>query len=220
MESTIQVPVIHLPNVIFFPKTALPLYIMDPVYEDMIKKSIEDGTHIGLCLEDPSLGESSNIFTIGVPLIVDKLDDGTLKVLVHGVTKVQAIQVVQHLPYPIYECEGINENPDIDDETRFKLNRLHIILDLWLEKNVLDKQERDNFMATITEAEQVVGYITTFLVRDRKVRQLLLENNSFHEKINLLNILLKDYLPFQEDSFVTDAILDYEDIEKHAKCAH
>jgi len=47
-------------------------------------------------------------------------------------------------------------------------------------------------------------------VGDRQIRQLLLENTSLHERIQILSSLLRGSYPDCEDSLVVDAIKDFE----------
>lgn len=223
-----KVAVLPIPDLVFFPGTSLPLYIVEPVFIRMVKECVENNMLIGISMAEPLVyiyghrrPSPKNICGVGKPIILEELYDGTLKVLVKGFGRVKLGQVQQNLPYLIYECEEYN---DRHDEEGFladtKLERLKGLLDTWILETITDSIERQHFQENIASIHQVVDYVCMFLIQDHEMRQLLLENTSLTERIQMLDTLLKGPSPFYEDSTAVQAIKNYEILEKTAKVGH
>lgn len=226
MKHIKKVSLITLPNVVFYPNTALPLYVVDEIYETLIKDSITQSIPVAVSMSldgelnsDP-FSQPNEICGAGIPLILEKMDDGVLKVLMKGTCKVKLLELDRTISYPQYWAEVITEKRIPFSQYNLKVERLQAILIDWLTKNVTNQIERSQFIQTMTTPCHIIDYVATFLIRDRNLRQILLENNSYYEKINLLDVLIQDYLPYQEDIFVSEAVKDFDSIEKISKLAN
>lgn len=223
-----KVAVLPIPNLVFFPGTSLPLYVVEPVFIRMIKECVEGNMLVGISMAEPLVyifGHKrpvpKNICGIGKPIILEEMFDGTLKVLIKGFGKVRLGAIEQNLPYLIYNCE---EYPDIKDTYGLvcdsKVERLKELLDNWVVGTISDSVERKNFQDKINSASEVMDYISMFLIKDHEMRQLLLENTSLNERIQMLDTLFKGTPPYFEDITVTRAIKSFEILEKTAKVGH
>lgn len=220
------IPILSIPGVVFFPNTSLPLFVAEPLYIQLIHDCIENGTALGIAMAENDIYYSSgklkpkNIFGLGRPIILEELDDGSLKVLIRGIGRGKIIAEHQHLPYPTYLIERHYDKSDGLKIHGPRITRLRAILDEWLVDNISEPIEREAFLRTLTSIYHVVDYIGMFLIQDKELRQLLLENESINERIYMLNILLKEENPFTEDKGVLSAIKSFESLEKHAKIGH
>jgi Lon protease-like protein len=223
-----KVAVLPIPNLVFFPGTSLPLYVVEPVFIRMIKECVEGNMLVGISMAEPLVyifGHKrpvpKNICGIGKPIILEEMFDGTLKVLIKGFGKVRLGAIEQNLPYLIYNCE---EYPDIKDTYGLvcdsKVERLKELLDNWVVGTISDSVERKNFQDKVNSASEVMDYISMFLIKDHEMRQLLLENTSLNERIQMLDTLFKGTPPYFEDITVTRAIKSFEILEKTAKVGH
>ncbi len=223
-----KVAVLPIPNLVFFPGTSLPLYVVEPVFIRMIKECVEENMLVGISMAEPLVyifghkrPTPKNICGIGKPIILEELYDGTLRVLIKGFGKVRLGAVEQNLPYLIYNCE---EYPDIKDTyglvSDSKIERLKALLDNWILETISDSVERKIFQEKINSATEVMDYISMFLIKDEEMRQLLLENTSLNERIQMLDTLLKGHAPYFEDISATHAIKSFEVLEKMAKVGH
>lgn len=225
--ETFQIAVLPIPNVVFFPYTSLPVYIVEPVYAQMIKDCVDKGKEVAISkalnLEHLNMKgrySPSKICGAGTPIILNETDDGTLKILIKGSRKVKLINVEQNLPYLIYQAEVF---PDKIESEKFhgpQIENLKTLLDNWLLESVPDSFERESFNKSLSSIYHVVDYICMFLVHDPELRQLLLENNSMFERIQLLSSLFNNPHQFSERPIVVDAIKCYEEIEKTSRVAH
>lgn len=214
------IPIIPIPDIVFFPNTVIPIYIDEPVYIRMIKKRALEGKWVGISQATP-IGEIGGVvryspepvYSVGKPVILDENENG-LKVLIRGVARMRMIEVYQNLPYLIYRAQIVP-----DDQTRGQflggetVERLNNILDRWLLENIPDSVEREFFYENLGHLQNVVDYICIFIIQDVCTRQLLLENVSLHERIQILNSLLREDDPFSENPLVAHAVKEYEVLE-------
>ncbi|MDD0851477.1 LON peptidase substrate-binding domain-containing protein [Halobacteriovorax sp. GB3] len=227
MEDALEnIPILPIPNVVFFPNTSLPLFVVEPLYVQLIYDCIENNTPLGIAMADTDTFYNTgrlkpkNICGIGKPIILEELDDGSLKILIRGVGRVQLMHQEQHLPYPVYSVERYYDRSNVASSQSRHIARLKTILDEWLHQNIPDSIEREAFLRTLSSIYHVVDYICMFLIQDKELRQLLLENDSLNERIYMLDILLRDENPFNEDLIVVSAIKEFEQLEKFEKVGH
>lgn len=104
MRQIQKIPILTLNNIVFYPNTSLPLYVVDEVYEELIQDAIATDTPIGVALSQNEMDypddfpEPREVCGIGTPLILERADDGTLKVLMKGHGKVRIIEMEQVVP--------------------------------------------------------------------------------------------------------------------------
>ena len=99
-------PLFPLPNLVFFPRTRLPLHIFEPRYRQMISDAVAADQRFGIVLLRP--GWEGNYFgapaihtlgTIGQIEQAVPLDDGRYNVLVRGEVRFRVIGEVSREPY-------------------------------------------------------------------------------------------------------------------------
>ena len=108
----LNIPILPIQNLVFFPKTAVPIDIESPILIKMIKDCIKFDCPIGL-----SLLEDVGLFTpelpkkvcgMGIPIIMEETGQ-TLKVIINGIGKVKVNRAIQNYPYPVYEVEVLED---------------------------------------------------------------------------------------------------------------
>jgi Lon protease-like protein len=227
MGMTLKVNVLPIPNVVFFPHASLPIFVVDQVYVRMIRDCIENNELLVVTMaEHHGVYKSFNEYghkkvgSAGRPIILEELPDGTLKVLIKGVCRVTLETVIQNLPYLVCEAEELHD--EIETETMMgpQVERLRDILNSWLGDNIPDSVEREIFCQSLISIYHIIDYVCMFLIRDRDIRQLLLENRSLYERIQMLNTLLQEPHPYIENPNAVSAIKSYEILEKTAKFGH
>lgn len=221
--KTIKVPVLPIFNVVFFPHTAVPLQLVNPVGIQMIKDCIEANSPLALSLTYNSKSESvspvQKTCGVGIPIILEEKRN-FLKVLVVGMSKVKLIKPIKTAPYPVYEAEIFTDSTETFSLKINEIDRLKKILNSWLVVAVSDQKERDNFFKNLKSVHHIVDYISMFLIQDPQIRQMLLETTSLFERIKTLNLLLQGEAPFSENGHAADVMKSYESIEDTAKIIH
>jgi len=221
--KTLKVPVLPIFNVVFFPHTAVPLQLVNPVGIQMIKDCVEANSPVALSLTYNSQTESvspvQKTCGVGIPIILEEKRN-FLKVLVVGMSKVRLIKPVKTSPYPVYEAEIFTDNKETFSLKIEEIDRLKKILNSWLIVAVSDQKERENFFKNLKSVHHIVDYISMFLIQDPEIRQLLLETTSLYDRIKTLNLLLQGESPVSENTHAADVLKNYESIEETAKMVH
>jgi Lon protease-like protein len=218
MES-FPLAILPLPNIVLFPNTIIPMLIVEPSYIKMVKDCLMTEQSIGLSMAEPidELAGALRYFpqriaTMGKPILLEENEDGSIKILIRGEQRIELLSVEQNIPYLIYKVRMI---PDRRDKSALTfesphIERLKTILGNWVEDTIDDSLERETFMQTLGSLQHIIDYLAMFMVGDRHIRQLLLENRSLHERIQMLSTLLRGEYPECEDSLVVNAIKDFE----------
>jgi uncharacterized protein len=101
-----RIPLFPLPNVVFFPKTYLPLHVFEPRYRDMVADAAADGHCIGMALLkegwECDYHKNPPIFSIGCVgrlATVQKLPDGRSNILLQGIERYEIREEFQDKPY-------------------------------------------------------------------------------------------------------------------------
>ena len=220
-----KVPLLVLPNIVFFPNTSLPLYIADKSYEKLIQSAIQHNQLVGVSLEvDENIYEDfhgSEIFGVGHPIIVERMNNGILKILLKGIHRVKCLSIEQYAPFIEANVEVIED--DISNKRLLKnkkFDKLKEILDEWLNKTITDELERNQFCHTIDTKEKVIDYVSTLMIQDKGIRQILLENTNITERTDILSLMLDIKYPFYEKIEVCEALKDFENLENIARWAN
>lgn len=213
--KNLKIIVIPIPQVVFFPHTSMSIFI-DTTLAKVIESIVANNEMVAITKAKNEMlhlqGAFEKICTVGKPIILEKLRDGGLKILIKCSSRARLLRPLQNLPYPIYEAELLPDLPDqltsgfLDE----KIERLTNILNSWLIQNIPDPEEREILEGTLLTTAHSIDYISAFLIKDMQIKQILLENDSLDERIQILDSLLSDSCPFDENKSVVRALKDFE----------
>ncbi len=105
-DGEFLLPLFPLPNLVFFPRTRLPLHIFEPRYRQMVVDAVAADQRFGIVLLRP--GWESNYFgappihTLGTVGQIEQavpLDDGRYNILVRGEVRFRVVGEVSREPY-------------------------------------------------------------------------------------------------------------------------
>ncbi len=112
-------PLFPLPDVVFFPKTLLPLHVYEPRYRALASEALEQGGLICTALLKPGWEAdyygSPEVYPVGcVGKIVqhEKLPDGRYNITLDGQTKVRIESSVRLEPYRLVRVTPVEDDPD------------------------------------------------------------------------------------------------------------
>jgi Lon protease-like protein len=222
-SEKLKIPILPVQNLVFFPKTSVPLTIENPMAIQIIKDCIEFDCPIGLGLAE-SFGSfiseiPKKICGIGIPLMLED-DGGRIKILVNGINRVKVGKIIQDHPYSVYDVEIFEDKQELISLDDLNLIKLKTIFEKWLDQSLLRPTERNQLMETLRAPAHLVDYICMFLVKDLEIRQILLECPSLLERIQTLSLIFRDGNPFLEDFNILQVIKEYDHLEKTAHLAH
>jgi uncharacterized protein len=174
------IPVFPLPNVVLFPRMALPLHIFEPRYRAMVRDALQGPRLIGMVLlRGDWRGEYEGrpaifpIGTVGQIVHVDELPDGRFNIVLRGLESFVIEREVT--PSRSYREAHVTWRADVDDalppgQRETVLTLVHRYLDRLGRKSAtpptLDR--------TVDDAT-VVNFFAQHLALDPLERQALLE---------------------------------------------
>lgn len=211
--NRLEIPIITLPNIVFYPGTSLPLYVVDEIFQDIFEEATCAGNPIGISLAmeqdfETYFSYPCEVLGFGKPLMIERVDCNTLKVLMRCTGKCQVNYPTQSGPYPIYNVTVLEDERSIMGNIE-EFYRLESILYDWLDVNIPDDKDRDHFIETLKKPHQIVNYVSTFIIKSRILRQFLLEQDNINDMIKILNSLITDEHIFQEDPIVAQAYKEF-----------
>lgn len=201
-------PTLYLFNNVFFPHTIIPLTVSDHVSKEVLLQCYEDSQN--LAFYHPSL-RVKKIGTVGKILMLEHNPDGSISVLIQGVIRVQLHTQEQHLPYPIFE---VDDYFDLADKNAVILEdsveRLHTILDSWLNRHISSVKERDRFLKEMNTPSKLINNLCMLVLKDVELKEIFLDNTSVADRIRMMDALLRGKNPELEDLVMSEAIKDFE----------
>lgn len=106
------VPVMTLPDTVFFPQALLPLHIFEPRYRQMLEEALEGDCFFAVArLLGAELGDPADhvapVGTIGLVRASREQNDGTSQLLIHGVMRVRFTEWHEGRNYPFASIEPV-----------------------------------------------------------------------------------------------------------------
>lgn len=105
-EGEFLLPLFPLPNLVFFPRTRLPLHIFEPRYRQMVADAVATDHRFGIVLLRPGWEKdyfgTPPIYTCGTLSAIEQavpLDDGRFNILVRGEVRFRVVGEVGKDPY-------------------------------------------------------------------------------------------------------------------------
>lgn len=126
----VDVALFPIPNSVNFPGVPCPLHVFEPRYRQMVSHCIDNNMLMGVChteklvhantkVQTPTEALNSNqgtykpqgIFSAGTVQLLEELDDGRLLIQVDTEVRLQLCEEKQTLPFSIWSCEELLDEP-------------------------------------------------------------------------------------------------------------
>lgn len=114
-----QVPIFPLPNVVFFPRTILPLHVFEPRYRRLVNDVLGGDRRFAVFLLKPATEaepfDSPALFDVGCLgeiIRAEALEDGRFNLLLLGLVRIRIQEFVTEVPYRVI---GARVDPDRDE---------------------------------------------------------------------------------------------------------
>lgn len=195
MEITLpdEVPVMTLPNVVFFPQALMPLHIFEPRYRQMLRDVLASNRLFAVAgidlrrVDEPGEFEPpQRVASVGIVRACQKNDDGTSSLLLQGLCRVEITHIVTDEPYRRIRVRALASQPGAsaqDNELlRTELARL-LALRLRLAESA---NEMSAFLKTVDDPEAFVDIAAFTLCDNARLKQKLLETLDVHRRLTLL----------------------------------
>jgi len=187
-----RLPVFPLPNVVFFPKTYLPLHVFEPRYRRMVADVTMGGQCIAMALLkegwEPDYYANPAIYPtlcIGRVMSVQPLPDGRSNILLQGLERCEVLE--EHFEKPYREATirltSTQSNEGLSTNVRRSLIE---VLGRYLQARE-DSAAWQGFFREEVSDEVLVNTLSTYLDCTPLEKQFLLEADGLHQRARRLN---------------------------------
>jgi Lon protease-like protein len=182
MEITLpdEVPVMTLPNLVFFPQALLPLHIFEPRYREMLREVLTSNRLFAVaCLDPRAVGKFEplhRVATVGMIRTCQKAEDGTSNLLLQGLARIECQSISHEQPYRRIRVRALASLPPPDLAQAAKL-RTGLARLIAIKQQLGGKVSREltEFLATIDDPEVFLDLAAFNLCDDPPLKQTLLE---------------------------------------------
>jgi len=192
------IAIFPLPNLVFFPKTNLPLHIFEPRYCEMVKETIRNKQLIGMFLLQPGWQEdyygNPPVFSVGCAgemIHVEELAEGKFNIVLRGLYRARAMGTVQEFPYRKARVQVLPEI--VNNDTKSKRAVKQLLSDyqkLTKENEALESPD----LVNSNDLQEVVNSIATNLHLETDFKMELLQENDVLLRARSVHELIKKHL--------------------------
>jgi Lon protease-like protein len=185
-----------LPNVVFFPRTYLPLHIFEPRYRQMVADATSGGRCIAMALlkegwEPDYYGNPAiyPVLCVGRLVSVQPLPDGRSNILLQGLARGEVLE--EHFEKPYREATIRLDHNSSEDRLAADVRRT--LIDLlgrhWQTREQSSVWQR--FFREEVSDEVLVNTLATYIECTPLEKQFLLEADGLHQRARRLNDLIQ-----------------------------
>jgi Lon protease-like protein len=190
MPGTRLVPVFPLPDVVFFPRTILPLHVFETRYRAMVKDALAADRVFAVALLQPGWERDYRrspafhaIATIGRMEDVETTHDGRYLLRLVGLGRVRLGAVARETPYRVVSADDLPEHPVDPGDPRLKRAKLDLLASqVCLARELAGATHTGLILDDSLSFEAAVNGACTILPVETAVRQALLEVDDLLER--------------------------------------
>ncbi len=198
------VPVMTLPNTVFFPQALLPLHIFEPRYRQMLRDVLARDRLFAvarLAPDSPS-GESEpahTIATVGIIRACQKADNDTSNLLLQGVCRVEIQAIVREEPYRLISVRPL-ATVSGGNHAQLETERLEVmrLLNLRRRLGMPAPKGMTQFLESIDDVDTFADIAAFNLCEDGEFKQSLLEELDTRRRLQLFAARLKSEIEDQK----------------------
>lgn len=202
MADSRAIPVFPLPDVVFFPRTVLPLHVFETRYRAMVKDALASDARIAVALLEPGWEKSyagappfHAVATIGRMEGVETTPDGRYHFRLVGETRVRLGAVEKETPYRMARAVEIREGTVDEGDEPIRRAKLDLLAS---QGCLLRELSRGDYAGLILDErlpfEEVVNSVCASLPAEPALKQSLLELDDLLERHRRASALLDDVL--------------------------
>lgn len=193
------VPVMTLPNTVFFPQALLPLHIFEPRYQKMLRDVLASNRLFAVARldntrpDDPdALEPLHHIASVGIIRACQKGENDTSNLLLQGICRVEVKKIVREEPYRIIAVQPIATTAGTH-HAELELLRLEVMRLLNLRRRLGTPAPKGmtRFLESIDDIDTFADIAVFNLCDDGAVKQQLLETFETHRRLQLFARSLK-----------------------------
>jgi ATP-dependent Lon protease len=199
------VPVMTLPNTVFFPQALLPLHIFEPRYRQMLHDVLNRDRLFAVARLDPAalrkgvLEPAHTVATVGIVRACQKADNDTSNLLLQGICRVEIQSIVREQPYRVIAVRPLatvsGGHPTQLDAERREVMRL---LNLRRRLGTPAPKGITQFLESIEDADTFADVAAFNLCEDGAFKQTLLEELDTKRRLQRFAARLKSEIEDQK----------------------
>lgn len=191
-----EVPVMTLPETVFFPQALMPLHIFEPRYREMLRNVLATNRLFAVAGLDP-LGEPGQeqphrVATVGIVRACQGNDNGTSNLLLQGLTRVRIISIAQAEPYRRIQVQALASEPGGEPAANRALqSHTRRLIDEKARLGGRVPEDFVRFLATVKDPETFVDLAVFNLCENAGLKQRLLEILDVNRRLRVYNGYLR-----------------------------
>jgi ATP-dependent Lon protease len=204
MDIPDEAPVMTLPNVTLFPQALMRLNIFEPRYRQMLEEVLHSRRMFIIAMRKPGGTREApfNVAGLGLVRVCIKQEDGTSALIMEGVSRVELIQTVRRVPFPVCRIRALptpsRDSVAIDalmakvrDLVSERIEQEMPALELGLKKAPV--REIVACLETLNDPDRVADLVSWSLLRGAAERQTILETIEVEARLkHLIHFLIAE----------------------------
>ena len=187
-QSTEEVSVFALPNIVLFPEMALPVHVFEDRYKAMAADLAKTDSLLAITPPVEAGSGKPRVGTIcsaGRVRIVNRYPDGRRDLLVVGLKRIRLTRLIQEFPYVTAVAEVI---PDIPFLSREEENLCHRNLSLLAKRWIFLTPDLDDslidYVPLFTKPHRLADFIAFYFFPSPSAKQVFLEITDRRERVD------------------------------------
>ena len=199
------VPVITLPNTVFFPQALLPLHIFEARYREMLRDVLSTNRIFAVAnlnTAGPASNESieplHQIASVGIIRACQKDENDTSNLLLQGLCRVKIKEIIREEPYRIIAIKPISTVAGTNP-AELEILRLEVMRLLNLRRRLGSPLPKGmtQFLESIDDVDTFADIAAFNLCEDNTIKQRMLETLETRRRLQLFVASLKSEIEIQ-----------------------
>ena len=199
------VPVMTLPDTVFFPQALLPLHIFEPRYRQMLRDVLASDRLFAIAHLDASRQKNPklveplhHVASVGIIRACQKGENDTSNLLLQGICRVEVKAIVQEQPYRIIAVQPITTSAGLHHaELEVLRGEVMRLLNLRRRLGTPAPKGMTRFLESIEDIDTFADLAVFNLCEDSVIKQQLLETLETGRRLRLFAASLKSEIEAQ-----------------------
>lgn len=199
-----ELPLLVIRDAVAFPGTIMPLGVEREKSKRLIESAVRGNKLIGVVAqiredtEDPGLNDLYRVGTAGTILKMFTLSDGTLNVIVHGLSRIGIERLVQTDPFIVGQVNTHEDGRETSAEIEALVHNARQLANRVIELSPNIPDEARDVLENIDTAGGVADFLAANLSMNTTQRQELLETFDVRERLEKVNTALTEQVDMLE----------------------
>lgn len=199
------VPVMTLPNTVFFPQALLPLHIFEPRYQQMLRDVLAGDRMFAVAhldagrQRDPKLNEPlHHTASVGIIRACQKGENDTSNLLLQGICRVEVKKIIREEPYRLINVQPLTTTAGTH-HAELEILRLEVMRLLNVRRRLGTPAPKGmtQFLESIDDIDTFADVAVFNLCEDSRIKQQLLETLETRRRLQLFATALKTEIETQ-----------------------